>query len=303
MPDWVSLEPLRGAIPAAACFIEGHQMAKSTLPIEVHDHFRKANVLHGYVQNSLGEASKHAIETGQELLAAKSSVPHGSWEDECNRLFDGSLRTAQFYMQFARDFAKLKNAEKSALLMLEGTLDGAAKAARKAANPEKAKPSSNGASKPKQSEDPPVLTPAAEKVLAEIPEPRREEVLAAAAAPTAKAIREAEKATRPDYGRCPNCAGTKWDEDDDGVCCASCRHPYGEPAGDVDDDRLGTQRAKTVKTVEALQRAFDDLQFLKAKKDHEGVTKWSEADAIATLKDMGVVLGCKALLSIAKGWR
>ncbi len=106
-----------------------------TLPIEVHEHFRKANVLHTYVQKDLGEASKHALETGQELLAAKATVPHGRWENECERLFDGSLRTAQFYMQFTRDFGKLKSAQKSALLMLEGTLDGAAKAAKKAANP------------------------------------------------------------------------------------------------------------------------------------------------------------------------
>jgi len=108
---------------------------KSSLPMVVHDHFRKANLLHTNVQKSLGEATKHALETGQELLAAKSAIPHGSWESECDRLFDGSARTAQFYMKFAKDFGKLKSAEKSALLMLEGTLDGAAKAAAKAARP------------------------------------------------------------------------------------------------------------------------------------------------------------------------
>ncbi len=109
---------------------------KSNLPIEVHDHFRLANILHGYVQKDLGEASKHALETGQELLAAKAAIPHGGWETECERIFDASLRTAQFYMSFAKDFGQLKSAQKSALLMLEGTLDGAAKAARKAARPE-----------------------------------------------------------------------------------------------------------------------------------------------------------------------
>ena len=103
------------------------------LPMEVHDHFRKANVLHGYVQDSLGEATKHALETGQELMAAKQAVPHGVWEDECTRLFDGSLRTAQFYMQFAKDVTVIKSAPTRALLMLEGSLKGAADAARKAA--------------------------------------------------------------------------------------------------------------------------------------------------------------------------
>lgn len=105
---------------------------KESLTIVAHDHFRKANVLHGYVQEHLGEATKHALETGKELIAAKSEVPHGKWEIECERLFDGSLRNAQFYMQFARDFSRLKSASKSALLMLEGTLQGAAKAAREA---------------------------------------------------------------------------------------------------------------------------------------------------------------------------
>jgi hypothetical protein len=39
-------------------------------------------------------------------------------------------------MTFAKDFAKLKSAQKSALLMLENTLDGAAKAARQAVREE-----------------------------------------------------------------------------------------------------------------------------------------------------------------------
>jgi hypothetical protein len=90
-----------------------------------------------------------------------------------------------------------------------------------------------------------------------------------------------------DYGKCPNCAGTKWDEDEDGsVDCARCHHPYGEPAGDADEDRLKTQRQKTVKTIEAAMRAFDDLQVMLAKSEHE--------EAIA---------GCKRLLKIAKGWK
>lgn len=123
---------------------------RQKLPMEVHDHFRKANVLHGYVENNLSEASKHALETGQELLVAKKAIPHGRWEDECERLFDGSPRTAQFYMAFARDFGKLKSAQKAALLMLEGTLDGAAKAAKKAVSPKPPPP------KPKPEPDDPI---------------------------------------------------------------------------------------------------------------------------------------------------
>ena len=104
---------------------------------------------------------------------------------------------------------------------------------------------------------------------------------------TAKLEPDTEKAdATPDYGKCPNCHGTKWTEGTDGVACAKCCHPYGEPAGDVDDDRLTTQRQKTVKTCEALMRAFDDLQCMKAMKVHD--------EAITS---------CKRLLTVAKGWK
>jgi len=99
---------------------------------EAADHFRKANVLHRYVTRDLENATKYALETGQELLAAKKIIPHGSWEEKCGKLFDGNARTARFYMQFAKDMGALPKTAGSAVLMLEGTLDGAAKAARKA---------------------------------------------------------------------------------------------------------------------------------------------------------------------------
>jgi len=72
-----------------------------------------------------------------EPLAAKSTIPHGRWESACARLFDGSLRTAQFYMRFSKDMNALPKRQRSGVLMLEGTLDGAAKAAKKAAGKSK----------------------------------------------------------------------------------------------------------------------------------------------------------------------
>jgi len=87
-------------------------------------------------------------------------------------------------------------------------------------------------------------------------------------------------------GKCPNCASVKWTKDDFGcVICAKCNHPHGEPRGDADEDRIGTQRSKTVKTAEALMRAFDDLNMLLAKPEH--------TEAIAS---------CKFLLKTAKSW-
>ena len=88
-----------------------------------------------------------------------------------------------------------------------------------------------------------------------------------------RATRDAEGT---DYGKCPNCAGTKWTEDEDGVCCSKCYHPHGEPAGDVDEDRFKTQRSKTVKTGEALIRAFDDLQVMKSNPEYEEAIKLSK---------------------------
>ncbi len=89
-----------------------------------------------------------------------------------------------------------------------------------------------------------------------------------------------------DYGKCPNCASTKWTQDEFGVACAKCHHPFGEPTGGADEDRVAIQRSKAVKTCEALMRAFDDLQTLVARPEH--------GEAIRS---------CKALLKTARAWK
>lgn len=89
-----------------------------------------------------------------------------------------------------------------------------------------------------------------------------------------------------DYGKCPNCLGTKWTDDGLGVSCAKCNHPHGEPTGGADEERISTQRQKTVKTIEAAMRCFDDLQLMKPYAEHEAA-----------------IGACKALLEIAKGWK
>jgi hypothetical protein len=73
-----------------------------------------------------------------------------------------------------------------------------------------------------------------------------------------------------DYGKCPNCAGTKWTLDEFGPVCAKCNQPHGEPSGGPDEDRVGIQKSKFTKTTEANMRAADDLNHLCPKpKEHE----------------------------------
>ncbi|WP_455387592.1 hypothetical protein [Petrachloros mirabilis] len=108
-------------------------MAKTNLPAEVHDHFRKANKLHEYIEKSFGETLNYAFDLGNELLAAKGATPHGSWEKECDRLFVGKSRTARFYMEFSRNWALIPKRQRLPISMLECTLTGAAKAAKKTA--------------------------------------------------------------------------------------------------------------------------------------------------------------------------
>lgn len=112
---------------------------------------------------------------------------------------------------------------------------------------------------------------------------------------TSKEAPRKEQGSRPprsgtekprDYGICPNCKSKKWTEGDDGVSCAKCGQPHGEPTGGTDEDRIATQRSKTIKTAEALMRAFDDLHGMYPGPQHKAA-----------------IAGCKALLKIAKEWK
>lgn len=118
--------------------------------------------------------------------------------------------------------------------------------------------------------------------VADLPKSEQVEALNKVKRGKAKTLKQAV-----DYGKCPNCRGGRWTEDENGVACARCHHPHGEPVGDVDGNRIKIQRSKTIKTVEALMRAFDDLHALvPRKKEHtESLTY------------------CKALLAAAKAWK
>ena len=103
--------------------------------------------------------------------------------------------------------------------------------------------------------------------------------------PSSRPLRKGEE--KPDYGKCPSCAGTKWKQTDDGVVCAKCQQPHGESVGDPDEGRIKTQCSKTIKTAEALMRAIDDLHLMRPR-PHE------HAETIAT---------CKIILKTVRGWK
>ena len=257
---------------------------KSSLPAVIHDHFRKANALHAYVEEHLGKAKEYALGTGRELLEAKKAIQHGEWEKECGRLFDGSLRTAQFYMEFAKNISAIPKAQASALLNAEDTLEGAAKAAKNLAKPVRLGHSSNGRSSAARTGD---------ECNHEGGGAAEEEQASDDTETTTEGVAGEDYTTEgfesdepEDYGVCPNCKGKTWVDDEFGICCAKCKHPYGEAVGDVDDDRIATQRSKTVKTGEALLRAFDDLHGMLPRKEHGSAETQ-----------------CKALIRMAKEWK
>lgn len=207
---------------------------------------KSINENHRLIQTATGEVVDRAVLTGELFLKWKELLPHGRFESFVEDHFDGSLRTAQIYMQVSKRLNALPKSAKSALLKQERSIAG--------------------------------LIPA---------KPNAPRKGAAPAGGTDDQGTTPQPVGSVDYGKCPNCAGSKWTEDEDGVSCAKCHHPHGEPTGGADDDRVGTQRSKTVKTAEALMRAFDDLHLLVSKADEH-------AESIAS---------CKFLVKTAKAWK
>lgn len=125
-----------------------------------------------------------------------------------------------------------------------------------------------------------VAEPVAETVVAETETANSEEQ------PESESTDNTAVQPNPDLGKCPVCAGTKWKETEKGIVCAKCGHAHGEAVGDVDDQRVSDQRSKTVKTVEALMRAFDDLNLMLPKPQHGAAIE-----------------RCKSLLTWARDWK
>lgn len=104
-------------------------------------------------------------------------------------------------------------------------------------------------------------------------------------------------AAQDDAVDCPKGGAHQWTSDSTGDYCANCKEPADivaepsmpEPAAESSSNSsknpLAIQKSKTVKTVEALMRAFDDLAVLHPKKEQ------NEA-----------INHCKRLLQLAKEW-
>jgi hypothetical protein len=241
---------------------------------------KEINENHRLAQKAAGDAVERAILTGELLMQCKELLPHGRFESFVETHFEGSLRTAQLYMQAAKRLAECSKAQRIALLKSELSITGLLEFPKNGAVASGSPPAvtRGGAVKhPAQSQD------ARPDSISAKGKPGGGHTAPSTPTPASPGPASGEAA---DYGKCPNCAGTKWVTDDFGVTCARCSQPHGEARGDADEDRVDIQRSKTIKTCEALMRAFDDLNMLLAKPDHP--------DAIAQ---------CKLLLTIARNWK
>jgi hypothetical protein len=63
-----------------------------------------ANEAHHACENAARAATQYAVNAGHALLRAKLQVMHGKWIPWLIENFEGSLRTAQTYMQIARRY-------------------------------------------------------------------------------------------------------------------------------------------------------------------------------------------------------
>jgi len=229
---------------------------------------------HREVERSGRTAIDNAIRVGQLLtevkavLKASQSTTFGKYVEQ---FLPFSERHARRYMELYTNLGKLPNRTRVSVLESADSIKSLGQMISTAVKPD-----------PKPDPPAPPAPPVVQGELVDdqdepddldTAEPTDAEILGTAAEPI-------------DRGKCPNCAGTKWTEDEDGAFCRKCNHPWGEPTGGVDEQRIADQRSKTIKTAEALLRAFDDLNMLLPKPEH--------GDAEKT---------CKRLVKVARAWK
>jgi hypothetical protein len=247
---------------------------------------KEINENHRLAQKAAGDAVERALLTGELLQQWKALLPHGKFESFVETHFEGSLRTAQTYMQAAKRLNELSKAQRTALLKDELSIVDLLEFPKNGAVVVSGSPPAGtrgGAVKhPAESQD------ARPDSISAKGKPGGGQRPSSTPTPVSPGPASGEAADSKDLGKCPNCAKNRWVEVEGGVNCANCSHPHGEPVGDrtEGDDRAGIMRSKTVKTIEALMRCLDDLNYLLPKPDHP--------DAIAQ---------CKFLLTIARKWK
>lgn len=216
------------------------------------------------------ETVELARQIGDMLWKLKECVKQGEWtpivEDRCE--FD--IRSAQTYMKVSGGWGiieqqKVPPTSIDGCVKLIGQKGGKTKALRKSTN-------SGGSSKP----------PAA----ASGKDDRTDSTGTTPQEPsTGQSGSDTDNPV--DLGICPNCGGKKWTEDEFGASCAKCNHPHGEPVGDQDEQRVGVERSKAIKTVEALMRSVCDLGRLLPKPKEQA----------------HLIAQCKLILTELRAWK
>lgn len=227
----------------------------------------ECKALHERCLKAGNEAIDYAIQSGAILEKMKANVPHGSWEGFVSQYLPFSTRTAQGYIKLHKDLGSLPKAQRAALLDSETSLRSISSAVFKPKKDPSTQPT-----KPTPAAAPSVravralteaaieVTPAQAEGLAQY-DTQSQIDLAKNVASGAQTLDTAiETGEIVDLGECPVCGGKKWDDDGNGLACAKCCHPHGEPAGDPDERRKKELKTVAVKTIEAAQRAYDDLQ-------------------------------------------
>ena len=75
------------------------------MQMQLEEIMKEACEGHTAVLDANKRTKSGALESGAALLRAKALVPHGEWEECLKKHFNGSKRTAQRYMQVAREVA------------------------------------------------------------------------------------------------------------------------------------------------------------------------------------------------------
>jgi hypothetical protein len=251
--------------------VPANEMALSTKALTLKG---EIEACHREVLKSGNEMIRNAVRVGellmevQSVLKASKSTTFGAWVEQ---FLPFSERSARSYIKLHNELEQLPNRKRASVLESADSINEARRLIA-------------AATKPDPKPDPPA-PPAPPVVQGELVDDQDEPDDLDTAEPTDAEI--LGTAAEPiDRGKCPNCAGTKWTEDEDGAFCRKCNHPWGEPTGGVDEQRIADQRSKTIKTAEALLRAFDDLNMLLPKPEH--------GDAEKT---------CKRLVKVARAWK